>query len=192
MIAALGGNNTIDGAGGADTICGGDGDDTIDGGTGADVLSGDAGTDRATYATRTAAVTVDLDDSADDGAAGEGDNVRSDVENLTGGTVADSLTGDSNANNIVGGNGDDNRLTGGAGNDTIFGGEGFDIVAGGTGDDTIEDGGGTSGGDGLEFDTATGPVTVSLATTAPAEHPARARTRSRALPTSMAPTSPTR
>ena len=46
-----------------------------------------------TYASRTADVSVSINGAADDGEAGEGDDVQSDVENLTGGAGADTLTG---------------------------------------------------------------------------------------------------
>jgi 6-phosphogluconolactonase (cycloisomerase 2 family) len=112
VIVGLGGNDTISGAGGNDTICGGDGNDTLDGGAGADVLSGGTGTDSATYATRSTAVSVSLDNAANDGNSGDGpagarDNVKSDVENLIGGKGADTLTGSSAANSLDGRNGAD-------------------------------------------------------------------------------------
>lgn len=53
-------------------------------------------------------------DDADDGEAGEGDDVRDDVENLIGGSGADVLVGDRRSNVI----------TGGAGADLISGGDG--------------------------------------------------------------------
>jgi hypothetical protein len=75
---------------------------------------------------------VTLDGNADDGASGEGDNVGTDVEDVTGGSAADTLTG----------NAADNELVGGAGDDTIAGGDGNDGLAGGAGRDTIDGGGG--------------------------------------------------
>jgi Ca2+-binding RTX toxin-like protein len=112
VIVGQGGNDSISGGGGNDTICGGDGNDKIDGGAGADFLSGEAGIDSATYATRTTAVTVDLDNVADDGNSNDGpagarDNVRSDVETLIGGSGADTLTGSATANTLDGRNGAD-------------------------------------------------------------------------------------
>src|SRR3712207_8156526 len=41
--------------------------------------------DTASYASRTTGVVVDLDNVADDGQAGEADNVQDDVENVIGG-----------------------------------------------------------------------------------------------------------
>src|SRR5690349_7524232 len=76
----------------ADVFNGGDGDDTIRGGAGADVVNGGAGTD--TFLVAGGAWTVSLDDVANDGIPGTNvANVRSDVENITGGTFADELTG---------------------------------------------------------------------------------------------------
>jgi uncharacterized repeat protein (TIGR01451 family) len=112
VIVGLNGNDTISGGAGNDTICGGDGTDSLDGGTGADFVSGGTGTDTANYATRTTAVTIDLDNVADDGNSNDGpatarDNVRADIENLTGGSGADTLTGSAAANTLDGRNGAD-------------------------------------------------------------------------------------
>jgi Ca2+-binding RTX toxin-like protein len=101
------GNDTIHGLGGNDTLCGGNGADILDGGAGADYMSGGAGTDTATYSTQTASVTASIDGVANDGTAGEGDNVQTDVENLNGGTGADTLTGSAADNSLKGGNGAD-------------------------------------------------------------------------------------
>lgn len=75
---------TLVGGAGDDTMTGGDGDDVFDQGTapdGADDLRGGGGADVADYGRRPAgSVTVTFDDTANDGAAGERDNVRADVE----------------------------------------------------------------------------------------------------------------
>jgi len=63
-----------------------------------------------TYAGSDVAVGVSPNDVADDGAAGEGDDVRSDVEDVTGG----------NGNDILAGNGAVNALTGGPGDDLLL------------------------------------------------------------------------
>jgi Ca2+-binding RTX toxin-like protein len=135
VIVGLGGNDTISGAGGNDTICGGDGNDTLNGGTGANFQSGGTGTDTATYATRTTAVTLSIDGVANDGTAGEGDNIQTDVENVTGGSGNDTLSGSSATNKLTGGGGADS-LAGAGGNDTLDGGTGSDVLGGGTGTDT--------------------------------------------------------
>jgi FtsP/CotA-like multicopper oxidase with cupredoxin domain len=118
-LSGGGGADTLAGGAGNDALNGDDANDNLDGGPGADVTSGGAGTDTATYAPRTASVTVDIDGAADDGVAGEGDNVKTDVENLTGGSANDSLTGNAATNNVlIGGNGAD-TLSGLGGIDTV-------------------------------------------------------------------------
>ena len=67
---------------------------------------GGDGIDTVTYASRSGAVTADLDNVADDGTTADAngatrDNVRSDVENLIGGSGVDSLTGSALANRIT-------------------------------------------------------------------------------------------
>ena len=165
------GNDTLVGDGNANTISGGPGNDTIDGKLGSDVLNGDAGndtfiesgtvasgadtfnggpgTDLVTYASRTAAVTLHMEDSiANDGEAGEADKIAVDVENATTGSGADSITGSSAANVLDGGSGND-TITGGAGNDTLIGGLGDDVLTGGEGDDTFDEGTATNGADAM-------------------------------------------
>ncbi|MEJ7786767.1 MAG: calcium-binding protein [Solirubrobacteraceae bacterium] len=158
------GNDTIMGAGGADALVGSSGidfldggteDDVLDGGDQADVMYGREGTDRATYAGRTNTVTVDLDDAADDGAPSEGDQVHSDIENLTGGSGADILTG-SGAANVLDGAGGNDQLSGGAGDDTIQGGAGNDGLDGGSDADTLDGG--------IDADLLTGGAGVDSAT----------------------------
>ena len=93
----------------------------------ADDVAGGAGSDTANYASRTAPVTVTLDDTANDGEANEKDNVRSDVENVIGGSGADRLAGSAGPNRIDGGPGAD-VIEGGTGNDTLIGGDGADRI----------------------------------------------------------------
>src|SRR2546423_7201173 len=110
VVASLGAGNdsaenqlsgagaTFDGGDGQDILTGGAGDDTLDGGKGADEITGGDGTDTADYSSRTAGVTVTLDDVRNDGesrpspATCEGDDVHSDVENVSGGAGNDTLT----------------------------------------------------------------------------------------------------
>ncbi len=99
-------------------LTGGAGDDLLDGRGGADQLSGGAGTDVADYSSRTVPVNLSLDGSDNDGAAGEGDGIWVDVENLRGGSADDVLAGGA-GNNV---------LDGGLGADTIGGGAGVDAV----------------------------------------------------------------
>lgn len=96
VLVGAAGDDTLVGGAGADLLNGGDlagsagsGNDTLDGGGGPDELRGGDGIDTVSYATRTAGVTVSPDDVADDGQAGELDNVRSDVETLLGGAGDD-------------------------------------------------------------------------------------------------------
>src|SRR5215213_1432099 len=119
-------NEMLSGGSGADTLYGGQDDDTLDGGSGADSLRGEAGTDVASYTTRTSAVTVTIDNVANDG-AGEGDDVRTDVERVLGGSGNDTLTGTSASEELNGAGGDDTlRATAGA--DTLIGGSGRDLA----------------------------------------------------------------
>jgi Ca2+-binding RTX toxin-like protein len=153
LIGCTGDDNEISG-GGADLLfdnffnCSGGGNDTFDGGAGADGVFGGAGTDTATYSGRTASVFVSLEDAANDGEAGEGDNVHQDVENVTGGSGDDSFTGGPGANVLKGEVGDD-VLVGersvdqdpvAGGNDSIFGGPGADALAGGDGNNLLSAG----------------------------------------------------
>ena len=112
------------------------GRDVLDGAPGPDVLDAGPGTDTVTYAARTLPITASLDGAANDGQAGEGDNVLN-TEVLLGGTGNDILTGNAGANTLRGRSGND-RLTGLAGNDTLIGGGGTDTAAGGAGTDTCQ------------------------------------------------------
>ena len=115
----------LTGGTGADTLTG-DGDaNLLDGGTGADALNGGGGIDTVAYASRTAPVTADIDGAADDGEAAEGDNIATNVENLTGGSGADALTGNAGINRLDGAS-DGDTLNGGAGTDTLIGAAGAD------------------------------------------------------------------
>jgi len=128
--------NVLRGGAGNDTLRGGAGNDTLDGGTGADLLSGGPGIDTVTYADRTAALKISLDNRANDGETSERDNVRSDVENVIGGAGNDLIIGSSAANFLRGGAGND-TLRGGAGNDTLDGGPGLDVLLGEDGNDLL-------------------------------------------------------
>lgn len=118
-------NNSLRGLGGNDLIFGQGGQDYIDGGTGADQQFGGTGVDTASYLGRAAALQVRIDNVANDGQAGEGDNVRTDVENLYGG----------NANDLLVGSAGNNRLNGVGGNDSLHGLGGNDVLLGDAGSD---------------------------------------------------------
>ena len=137
VINGYGGADDIDGESGDDEIVGGSGDDTLKGGSGRDLLTpgtgkdqvnGGTGFDGVLYSERTNRVVVTLDDAANDGEAGENDNVKADVEDVTGGRGDDELTG----------NAQGNVLDGRAGNDTLTGGDGLDSYIAGDGDDIVK------------------------------------------------------
>jgi hypothetical protein len=126
----------------ADVFNGGDGNDQIRGsGAGAEVVNGGAGTD--TFLVAGGAWTVSLDDVANDGIPGTNvSNVRTDMENITGGQFADELTG-SAAPNVLRGGGAGDTLDGKGGSDSIFGEGGDDPIAARDGGvDTIDCGDG--------------------------------------------------
>jgi Ca2+-binding RTX toxin-like protein len=133
LIGGLG-DDSLDGGNGDDVLSGGVGDDSLEGGLGADHLSGGTGIDGVTYAGRATPVAVTTNNIANDGedkdrngSAEEGDNVRPNVENVTGGSNADILIANSSRNG----------LSGGPGDDLLDGGLGADILSGGPGSDTV-------------------------------------------------------
>lgn len=119
--------DVLAGGEGDDTMSGGDGDDTLTGGPGVDTFAGDAGNDTADYGAATVAVNVTLDGLANDGPAGERDNVARDVESVRSGSGDDDLRG-SDAGN---------RLESAAGEDFVLGGNGSDDVQSGDGADFV-------------------------------------------------------
>ena len=119
-------NDRLSGDDGNDTLVGGAGNDLLIGGAGSDVFSGGkGGGDAVTYGYATAPLTVSIDNIANDGVAGEQDNVKTDVENIYGGSGSDTLTGSSADNVIYGGAGND-LITGLGGKDSLFGESGND------------------------------------------------------------------
>ena len=140
-----GGNDYLAGGDRDDMLRGGSGNDTLDGGTGADDMGGGGGIDTADYSLRRVNLSISLDDKPNDGADGEHDNVRSDIENVRGGTGDDLIVGSPFNNHFEGaagndtliGNSGDDTLIGGKGNDSITGGAGHDVLSGGPGDDQL-------------------------------------------------------
>jgi Ca2+-binding RTX toxin-like protein len=151
------GNDGLVGGPGNDGLSGGAGNDTFTaevGPDGADDVSGGSGRDSAGYNTRSVNLTITLDGLANDGQTGEGDNVRGDVEGVTGGTGDDTITGNAAPNSLWGNGGDDivdgrdgADLLGGeaefflygiAGDDTLIGGDGEDTMAGDDGADSFQ------------------------------------------------------
>jgi Ca2+-binding RTX toxin-like protein len=151
------GNDTIRGGAGDDTLNGGDGNDTFTTGAtpdGNDAMVGGAGTDTADYSARTGAVTVTINDLADDGGTSETDNVATDIEILKGGAGDDHLTGSAAADTIFGG----------PGNDVIAGGDGNDILNGDAGNDTFDEGSATNGADTINGGAGTDTVSYASRT----------------------------
>lgn len=151
------GHDTISGDAGNDSFWDGRGTDTIKGGIGhdrwtaeatrdvLDTFEGGTGTDTADYDRRSQGVNLSLNNRRDDGAPGEADYLRADVEQIFGGEGKDVLTGDGKANRIYGfggtdtidGRGGDDTLDGLGGDDTVIGGAGADIIGGGFGNDLL-------------------------------------------------------
>lgn len=156
-------DNRLTGGAGNDTLSGGAGDDVFDEGSssnGQDTFAGGAGVDRVDYGARSAALTVTIDGTANDGAASEQDNVGTDVEAITGGSAGDSLTGGSGDDVLDGMDGND-TLAGLGGNDVLSGGDGFDTLTGGDGDDVLEDvsqGGSCDCGNGFDIGICDAPA----------------------------------
>jgi Ca2+-binding RTX toxin-like protein len=137
-LSGMDGADTLVGSPERDTLHGGNGDDELhgEGGTdylvgdpGADVLSGGADVDEVSYG-GSAPLRLSIGDGANDGAAGEGDDIREDVEWLSGGFGDDLLIGDEDANRLIGHGGRD-VLRGQGGADELIGwGDGDELDAG--------------------------------------------------------------
>ena len=121
------GNDTVSGGGGNDSLLGDDGDDTLIGGAGNDTLNGGNNTDTVDYSYATAAWTINLGAASAQGVSGTETDTISNVENVIGGSAADTITGTTGANTLNGGGGND-RIRGNAGNDLIQGGLGTDVA----------------------------------------------------------------
>jgi serralysin len=140
------GNDNITGGPGNDEMGGGAGNDFFfegqSGPSGSDSIHGAGGDDRVSYAGRTNDVDVSLDNVRNDGEAGEFDDVRSNVENITSGGGDDTLIGNGAANDMqaFGGNdvlqglGGNDTLLLGSGNNGGFAGAGNDVVSGQNGE----------------------------------------------------------
>ncbi len=148
VIASLGGDDVVLGADANDKICLGPGRDIGKGGPGSDEFItdpvpdgrddfyGDDGADSVRYLGRSVGVTVTLDGVANDGQAGEQDNVRLSTENVQGTGFADQIVGNDLANVFIGGDGDDD-LRGGLGDDDLYGVWGDDLIIGNAGNDHL-------------------------------------------------------
>lgn len=132
------GNDTLNGGAGVDTESGGADNDTFNQDTaanGGDTLNGGAGTDEVGYNSRTTAVTVTIDGTANDGQSGENDNVQTDVENVDGGSGNDTINGATAVSNVLDGGGGNDTMNGELAaattstvSDTFIGGGGTDTV----------------------------------------------------------------
>ncbi|MGV3576659.1 MAG: M10 family metallopeptidase C-terminal domain-containing protein [Devosia sp.] len=151
----LAGGDTISGGAGDDIIYGDEGNDTASGGDGNDVFfatlndgndryTGNGGTDRYDLSGTTAAATVNLNNGTASSSQTGSDTLAT-IENVTGGSGADTITGSSAANVLDGGAGNDillgmggaDTLIGGAGADRLTGGAGRDVMTGGADNDTF-------------------------------------------------------
>jgi Ca2+-binding RTX toxin-like protein len=165
-IIGLSGDDTIRGGSGNDMMDGGDDADILDGGLGDDDFVGGTGLDTADYSNRTENLTIDVNDAADDGAAGELDNVHADIEIVESGSGRDSLLAASSGTQLEGGLNDD-TLVGGVGNDTLIGGP--DSIVGGQSDNDLLDGGsgadmmfGGAGTDFIDYSARTADVIAAI------------------------------
>jgi Ca2+-binding RTX toxin-like protein len=144
-LVGNGANNLIIGGPGDDTMDGQAGNDLFPQGSakdGADSITGGPGEDRVDYSLRSGNLHVTLDDVPDDGESGEGDNIGSDVEDVSGGSGNDVLTGNT-GNNKLDGNGGNDTLSGGDGDDELTGGIGLNLLYGEDGNDVLDNVGGT-------------------------------------------------
>ncbi len=170
------GNDTFEGGLNVDHFFGGEGDDTLKGGQGGDELRGEGGNDRLVgdgpsafgvfgdvldggagidtvddYVSSSGApdappIAITLDGAANDGRAGEGDNLLA-VERIASDS-AGTFTGDAGdneftapevgrASTLLGLGGNDTLIAGDAHGDTVDGGAGDDQIDGGFGDDKL-------------------------------------------------------
>jgi Ca2+-binding RTX toxin-like protein len=149
-------------------LYGGDGNDSLysgsnryalqDGGPGADYMSGDGAT--VDYSARTAPLTVTTGDGlANDGEAGEGDNVDDPYSVLCGGG-ADTVTVNGFNMLVVGGAGNDELIDFGDGATGLAGGPGDDFLRAVAADSGLNGGGGADtligGNDAQSFDGGSG------------------------------------
>lgn len=135
---------TLNGDGGADTITGGNASDTLIGEGGNDTFIASGGKDRILgggdqdtydFSAMTSSTVVDLSRGYATGAQVVADTLNS-IENVRGGSGADTITGSGVANFLFGGAGRD-TINGLAGQDHIIGGADDDILYGGADGDTF-------------------------------------------------------
>lgn len=144
LIYGMGGDDMMEGHDGNDIMFGGIGNDWFRGGSGNDEMSGGEGYDRIDYWGEIGSqsefgklgVFVDLAKNYAIDNWGFIDTF-SDIEAVSGSSMADEIWGDDKNNDLIAGAGNDrlegakgdDTLRGDAGNDTLNGGEGFDFVS---------------------------------------------------------------
>jgi hypothetical protein len=97
-------------------------------------IAGSYGRDTLNYSYYSTAVQVDLQQGRATNTGGVGD-----IEDVKGGSGADTLFGNDYAN-LLSGNGGNDILDGAAGSDSLYGGAGRDLLVGGLGGDTLDGG----------------------------------------------------
>ncbi|TFZ00701.1 heme peroxidase [Ramlibacter henchirensis] len=195
----LSGVENITGSSGGDTMTDGAGSNVLTGGAGADTfimtndnardtIDGLGGSNTVNYSANTTGLNVTLNAGAvvgGSGATAATSDVITSINNLTGGSGADTIIGNANGN-VISGNGGNDTITGGAGADTLNGGDGADTLnglggndvlngdagndtlLGGTGNDTLNGGGdndnlqGQDGNDTLNGGAGTDTLTGGL------------------------------
>ncbi|HEX8103525.1 MAG TPA: calcium-binding protein [Solirubrobacteraceae bacterium] len=131
------GGDVIRGNAGPNRLDGGPGNDSLNGQGGADDLAGGPGAnDAVTYFTLSVSVSASIDGVANDGPAGEGDDIDASVETIYGGQADDALDGGTGPQMLNGGPGND-VLDGKDGDDQLIGAGGADTLTGGDGRDTV-------------------------------------------------------
>ncbi len=174
----------IAGGSGDDTLTGNDANNVINPGLGTDTVDGgSAGNDTADYSTRTSGVTINLNGSANSGAAGESDTLTN-LDSALGGSGNDVIlskpTYAHTSAALQGGDGADTitvtgpygtTIRGGAGNDVLTGKTGIDPIYGDDGNDTLDGGSGAPGdyltggvgNDTLNYSSRTVNITFNMA-----------------------------
>lgn len=143
MASVLGGegNDTLTGGGGNDLLNGQGGDDLLDGGLGGDGMIGETGNDTVDYRARTADLVISLQHLAplaNDGEAGEHDDIDITIDTVLGGSGNDDISSELTDNvRVFYGHAGNDTLRGSAGPDHLHGGPGDDSLLGSAGDDTM-------------------------------------------------------
>ncbi|HEX8105251.1 MAG TPA: calcium-binding protein [Solirubrobacteraceae bacterium] len=149
---ALTGNNS---GGNTSTLNGDDGNDVLKSTDTTEIMSGGPGTDTADYSSGFN-VRVSIDGVANDGPVGQNDNVKLDVENISGSPGSDILTGTANGLNVA------NTIAGGNGDDTVDGKDGNDVFIAAKDQDGADSFTGGAGTDGITYGNRTEDVRITL------------------------------